>query len=258
MRVTICELPSAWPTTEHDWQVFAAELENQASEWVLLPEMAFCNWLAGDRAVDPGRWQAAVETHDYWIGRLKELPTRVVIGSRPVIDCGRFFNEGFVWQKSSGYRAVHRKYYLPDEEGFWEASWYARGDGDFEVVEIEGLRVGFLICTELWFGARAREYARQGVHLLVCPRATLAASTDKWIAGGIAAAVVAGAFCLSSNFNGPNVEGLPPFAGVGWVIEPEEGRMLGRTSQANPLATIDIDPAWAEKAKQTYPRYVRD
>ena len=257
MRVTVCELPSDWPTAERDWQAFKGELENQASEWVLLPEMPFCNWLAGERAVDPQRWQTAVAAHDYWIDRLKELPARVVIGSRPVIDGGRFFNEGFVWQKSSGYQGVHRKYYLPDEAGFWEASWYARGDGDFQVEEIEGLRLGFLICTELWFGARARAYARQGVHLLVCPRATPSASTDKWIAGGTTAAVVAGAFCVSSNFNGSNTEG-PPFGGVGWVIEPGEGRVLGRTSQANPLVTIDIDPTWAEKAKQTYPRYVRD
>ncbi|MGD9250386.1 MAG: carbon-nitrogen hydrolase family protein [Desulfobacterales bacterium] len=257
MKMTVCELPSDWPTAEHDWQVFKTELGNQASEWVLLPEMPFCNWMAGGRAVDPDRWKVAVEAHDYWIRRLAELPASVVIGSRPVIDGGRFFNEGFIWQKFSGYRAVHRKYYLPNEEGFWEASWYARGEGDFRVVAIDGLQIGFLICTELWFGARAREYARQGVHLLVCPRATPADATDKWIAGGMAAAVVAGAFCISSNFNGPNVEGLP-FGGVGWVIEPEEGRVLCRTSQANSIVTIDIDPVWAEKAKQTYPRYVRD
>jgi N-carbamoylputrescine amidase len=189
--------------------------------------------------------------------RLPDLPVRVVLGSRPVIDGGRFFNEGFVWQRASGYRGVHRKYYLPDEKGFWEASWSARGGYDFKVAEIEGLRVGFLICTELWFGARARDYARQGVHLLVCPRATPDASTDKWVAGGITAAVVSGGFCVSSNLNGPNIAGLP-FGGAGWVIEPEEGRLLGRTSRETPLVTVDIDPARAESAKHTYPRYVRD
>ena len=257
MRIAVCEFSPHRLASDDGWQSLGERLEAQASEWLLLPEMPFSPWLAGSRPVESKQWRSAVAAHDRWIGRLPLLPVRVVMGSRPVIDGGRHFNEGFVWQRSSGYRAVHRKYYLPDEEGFWEASWYERGEGDFRVVEVEGLRVGFLICTELWFGVRARAYAREGVHLIVCPRATPAASIDKWIAGGITAAVVSGAFCLSSNMSGPNVMGLP-FGGVGWVIEPQEGRVLGQTSQATPLVTIDIDPGWAETAKHTYPRYVRD
>jgi N-carbamoylputrescine amidase len=257
MRFAVCEFSHDVIASDDGWQLLGASLEAQASEWLLLPEMPFSPWLAGSRASDPNRWRSAVAAHDQWIGRLPLLPVSVVMGSRPVIDRGRFFNEGFVWQRATGYQAVHRKYYLPDEKGFWEASWYERGAGDFRVVTVEGLQLGFLICTELWFGARARRYAREGVHVILCPRATPAASTAKWIAGGTTAAVVSGAFCLSSNFSGPNVEGLP-FGGAGWVIEPEEGRVLGLTSQANPLLTMDIDPAWSEKAKHTYPRYVRD
>lgn len=257
MRLTVCEMPPGGAANESGWRALSAALDDQGSEWLLLPEMCFAPWLAGRRPADPDQWLAAVHVHDAWIERLGELSPRVVLGSRPIVDGGRFYNEGFVWQRTSGYRAVHRKYYLPDEDGFWEASWYTRGDGDFRVVEIDGLRVGFLICTELWFGARARDYARQGVHLLVCPRATPAASTDKWIAGGVTAAVVAGAYCVSSNLNGPNADG-PPFGGSGWVIEPEDGRLLAVTTGTAPLVTVDLDPAWAEQAKHTYPRYVRD
>ncbi len=164
MRITVCELTPDWLASESDWQAFGGRLEAQACEWLLLPEMSFGPWLPGTRPVDPDRWRSAVETHDYWVKRLAELPARVVVGSRPVTEGGRFFNEGFIWQRSSGYRAVHRKYYLPDEKGFWEASWYERGKGDFRLMDVEGLRVGFLICTELWFGERARAYARMGVH----------------------------------------------------------------------------------------------
>ncbi|MDJ0887538.1 MAG: carbon-nitrogen hydrolase family protein [Desulfobacterales bacterium] len=257
MRITVCELSHREIESDGGWQALGDRMEAQAAEWLLLPEMIFSPWLAAIRAVDPERWHTAVENHDRWIQRLPELPVRVVIGSRPVIDRGRFYNEGFVWERSSGYRGVHRKYYLPDEEGFWEARWYARGPGDFRVVDVEGMKVGFLICTELWFMNRARIYAGEGVHVIVCPRATGADSTAKWIAGGTVAAVVSGAYCLSSNFVGPNIAGFP-FGGAGWAIEPEEGRLLGRTSEANPYITLDIDPAWADKAKHTYPRYVRD
>ena len=112
----------------------------------------------------------------------------------------------------TGYKAVHHKYYLPDEKGWWEATWYERGEKDFTVTRTSLAKIGFLICTELWFGAHAREYALQGIDLLVCPRATGSFSTDKWIAGGRTAAVVSEAYSLSSNFS-PEAGSTPPFGG---------------------------------------------
>jgi N-carbamoylputrescine amidase len=137
--------------------------------------------------------------HDRWMSRLTELTPAMVMSSRPVISEGKHLNEAFVWDEVTGYKAVHHKYYLPDEEGWWEATWYERGEKDFTVIQSRRARIGFLICTELWFNLHAREYAKQGIELLVCPRATEITSTDKWIAGGRTAAVVSGAYCISSN-----------------------------------------------------------
>jgi N-carbamoylputrescine amidase len=75
------------------------------------------------------------------------------------------------------------------------------------------------------------------------------------VAGGQAAAVVSGAYCLSSNLAGKTPEG-GDYAGVGWIIEPGEGKVLGLTSSGQPFLTLDIDLAEADKAKKTYPRYV--
>jgi N-carbamoylputrescine amidase len=92
------------------------------------------------------------------------------------------------------------------EEGFWEASWYEKGKRDFTVVQCKGIKVGFLICTKLWFFEHAREYSKQGVHLLVCPRVTPKSSVDEWIAGGRAAAVVSGFRRLSGFIIGQDME----------------------------------------------------
>lgn len=181
----------------------------------------------------------------------------MVVGSRPVIRNGSRHNEGFVWRDDIGYQAVHNKYYLPDEEGFWEASWYQRGKRSFVVASIAGINIGMMICTDLWFQEHARDYSKQAIHLLVCPRATPAHTTDRWIVGGRAAAVVSGAYCLSSNLNGPNLEG-PNFGGAGWIIEPHLGNVIDVTSEGKPLLTRDIDITEADQAKLTYPRYVPD
>lgn len=257
MKVTVCELPGDPEQLERQWQRLAAHTRAAASDLVLLPEMPFSPWLPAASTVDPRQWMEAIESHDRWITRSPELGAAAVIGTRPVLIDVTPYNQGFVWMSDTGAMAAHTKYYLPDETGFWEAAWYRRGEKTFETVDVGGISCGFLICTELWFTRHAREYADQGAHIIVCPRATSASSTDKWIAGGRSAAVMAGAFCLSSNRRGPYMADMD-FGGTGWIIEPKDGTLLAKTTASEPFVTMDIDPGWAEAAKDTYPRYVPD
>ena len=46
------------------------------------------------------------------------------------------------------------------------------------------------------------------------------------------------------------------WGGTGWIIEPQEGEVLGTTSRDDPFLTLELDPAVADAAKSTYPRYV--
>ena len=253
MNITVCELNDDPKAFAEDWQALAAHVRAERSQLVLLPEMPFAPWFALSPRYDAPTWQAAVRAHEDWLSRLAELAPATVIATRPVNSGGKRLNEGFVWDQAEGYRAAHHKYYLPDEEGFWEASWYDRGDGSFAPIECKGVKIGFLICTEQWFMERGRLYGNQGVHLLVSPRATGKPTVEKWLVGGRAEAVVSGAFSLSSNRFSRAVD----LGGQGWVVGPD-GQVLGVTSRAQPFLTVSIDLADAERAKGTYPRYVLD
>lgn len=256
LKVTVCELRNTSETLVQDWQSLAEHTQANHSELVLLPEMPFSPWLAYQPEFEAKQWQRAIEQHDEWITRLHELSAQVVAGTRPVVRDGKRLNEGFIWNKDSGYQAVHQKHYLPDEDGFWEATWFQRGDDDFNAGQVEDLRGGFLICTEVWFSQHAREYSKQGIHLLFCPRATPDTTTEKWLAGGQSAAAISGAYCLSSNFSGTGPGWQ--WGGAGWIAEPDQGSLLGVTSPDAPFLTLEIDLAQAEKAKYSFPRNVPD
>ena len=257
MIVTVCELPNEPGALEKAWEQLVRHVQTNESEFVLLPEMPFSPWLAHTREADTTQWEQAAQAHEAWISRLEELAPAIVASTRPVVLNGKRQNAAYIWESGQGARIVHSKYYLPDEPGFWEASWYERGDGNFSLENTSRGKAGFLICTEIWFNFRAREYGVQGMQLLLCPRATPNPTAPKWVAGGQAAAVVSGAFCLSSNLAGRTAQG-GDYAGVGWIIEPGEGKILGLTSPEQPLLTLDIDLGAADRAKKTYPRYVLD
>lgn len=259
MNVTVCELPDNWTALPVYWERLCLHLETHASDLLVLPEMPFFSWITRSEPTPETHdlWDKAVLAHEQWIEKLTELPVDTIISSRPVIREGKRLNNGFIYSKTDGLIPAHDKYYLPDEPGYWEASWYERGDGSFDIARVNGVNIGFLICTELWFTARAREYLHQGIDILVCPRATPQSPVDIWVTGGKTAAIVSGAYCLSSNYNGPNTP-VENFGGTGWIIEPERGDVMGITDRNNEFLTLPIQIEKAVSAKKTYPRYVEE
>ena len=256
MRVTVCEMSDSEEDFSRDWERLVNHVQNEKSDLVLLPEMPFYPWLFWRNRFDSELWTKSMEAHKKWLERCVELSPACVLGSNPSESGSVRLNQGFVWDEENGYKKAHDKFYLPDEDGYWEATWYSRGDGEFKTVQGGQASVGFLICSGLWFFEHSRLYGKLGAHIVVCPRATPKSTLDKWLVAGQAAAVVAGAYSLSSNRVAP--EGNPAeLGGKGWIIEPD-GRVLGVTSQAQPFLTCDIDLTAANKAKDTYPRYIPD
>jgi N-carbamoylputrescine amidase len=254
MKVTVCQLRHEAAEFRQDWEGLKQHAQAENSEFVLLPEMPFYPWFAWKKTFDPKTWEEAVVVHRDWRRRLPELGAALVCGTSPVNQSGKRLNQGFVWDPIQGYIPSHAKYYLPDEEGFWEATWYERGDPDFVIHETPQVKLGFAICTELWFFQHARAYGRAGAHMVICPRATPHETLDKWLVGGRASAVVSGAFSLSSNRISPP-EDEADLGGQGWIVDPE-GNVLGITSQTEPFITRDLDLSLAEASKRSYPRYV--
>ncbi len=257
LTVTVTQWDARPASYEAQFDALCRHLAAHPCDLVLLPEMPFDQWLCAQETPDPARWAEAVQAHQAWQERLAALPATLV-STRPIIAAdGRRLNRAYAL---TGGRCVdiHDKYYLPCEPGFWEAHWYDRGDGTFQPVRLGPALVGVQICTEMWFQAEARAYMKAGIDLVCVPRATGPGSLDKWLAGGRAAAVVAGAYCLSSNLWLPaEVQGPEDLGGMGWIIDPD-GEVLATTSRDQPFRTLSLDLTTARQAKASYPRYVRD
>lgn len=251
MRVTVCELPHEPELLAPAWSALCAHARAERSTLVVLPEVAFSGPLWCTEEPDLAVWREAESRHDAWLRRLDELGTPWVVGTRPVTADGARLNAGFLWSRASGPTPLRRKYYLPDEADAWEARWFDRGDAAFPGYAAGALRFGLNICTELWALDTFGGYARSGVHAVIAPRATAAATTGKWLAIGTVAAVASGAYCLSSN----RVHRDGSCGGVGFAVDPD-GALLARTSAEEPACTVEVDPDRARLAATTYPRSI--
>ena len=255
MRVTVCELSDDRDDFGRDWEALVEHVQERASGLVLLPELIFSQWFAESAEFDADVWQRALDENNDWMNRLGELAPATVLGSRPVETDGLRLNEGFIYTPDGTYIATHHKTYLPNDEGYWEANWFNRAPKEFEPALLGFVQIGFTICTEIWFMEHARDYGQDGVSIIAAPRCTGSESRDKWLAGGQAAAVISGAYHLSSNRSGRGQTAGVMYGGTGWIIDPD-GKVLARTSHEQPFVTVDINLAAADAAKNTYPRYV--
>ena len=159
--------------------------------------------------------------------------------------------KGFIGSAAHGLSSLRRKYFLPNEPGGWEAEWFDRGDRVFPAFRAGALSFGLNICTELWALETYADYAAAGVQMILSPRATAAATTSKWMAVGVVAAVRTGAYSVSSN----RVDPTGACGGAGWIISPE-GELLACTTRRKPFATIDLDLEASAVAREGYPRNV--
>lgn len=253
LKLSVCQLPDGLSTDHPAWVDLLRRIESDRPDITVLNEMPFGSWIARHDTFDPGLAAASVRDHERAIPDLRGM-SMAVISSRPVPGLNKLSNEAFLIA-DGGYQAVHHKHFFPQEPGFFEDTWFAPQRPGFDVVEYSGLRIGVLLCTELMFTEWARQYRRQGAHVIVVPRAS--GASRKWDTAAAMAAIVSGCYVLSSNRASQRNDPDSSFTGRGFVYSPA-GELLAETSSSTPLVSIDLDLTKVAEAQSGYPCYVRE
>lgn len=255
VRLAVCEASVGMTPGDDNWRALAADARDAKADMFLLNEMPFGPWLACSSKPEFEDLVAVQRRHEKAFDHYRELETPVVFGSQPVFEEGNSVVEGFVWEHDAAVVPAHTKQFFPHEEGWYEDLWFERGERAFELVEVGGLNVGFLICTDIMFNEWARRYGRLGADLIVVPRATPVATLHRWQTAVQMAAIVSGCYVASSNRAGE--EGGISFGGLGWIVDPS-GIVIAETSADAPVVAADIYRSVSAHAKREYPCYVED
>ena len=236
------------------WAAIAADVTRSAPEVLITNEMPFGPWLAASPNFDVERARQSVKIHEDGLGALQGLKVPIVISSRPVIAGGRLANEAFILEHGC-FRFLHQKHFCPAEEGWFETEWFRTAKPGFEAADIDGLRIGALLCTELMFTEKARAYGKAGAHLIAVPRAT-GRSHAMWKTAGAMAAIASGCYVVSSNRVGSE-SGGPDFGGGAYAYAPD-GSLLSESEEGRSIVVFDLCNAAAEEQKSRYPVYVAE
>lgn len=254
-RVMVVEWPDGLRPRGRPWDEVVRAVDAIRPDLLITNEMPFGPWCPGQRDYRPDVADAWVRLHEDGVEALSSLSAGAVLSSRPVPEGQRLANEAFTLIDGH-YVARYRKQFLPEEPGWYEATWFEASMGGGAVHDVAGLRVGFMLCTDLMFNEHARRLGRAGADLIAVPRAT-GLRRDSWETAARMAALVGGCYVATSNRVGRATSTGPTFGGHGFIVGPGGGIDVATDASA-PAAGMALDLALPAAAKRDYPYYVPD
>lgn len=229
------------------------EARGQGAAMAMLPELPMLPWR-------PAFQEAHDEDGEPLQGRTLARLSRAarhheiaLLGGAIVIDAATKLrhNTALLIDAGGCLVATYRKLHLPCEPGFWESHHYTPADDPPEPIEGFPLRLGIQLCSDINRPAGSHILCSMGAEALLCPRATEAATFERWRLMLRANALAGCAYVLSVTRPRPEFE--VPLGGPSIAIAPD-GEVVVETEDT--LVTVELKRERVERCRAQYPGYL--
>jgi len=140
------------------------QAERAGARFVVTPELSLCGYPPEDLVLRPAFLDACARELKALAGGVGKTPVAVGFPER---DGGVRYN-ALALLAEGRVKAVYRKQMLPNYRVFDEERYFEPGNAPC-VVDIDGVRVGFIICEDVWFAAPAKQAKEAGAQVIVVP-----------------------------------------------------------------------------------------
>lgn len=228
-------------------QWLEAEMRDNKPDIIVLPEM----WTTAytltslDKVADTN----GAKTKSF----LKELAlnykVNIIGGSVANRKDGKFYNSSFVYSRSGELVYEYDKVHLVPMLN--EHDYLAGGETVPEVFELEGIKMGLIICYDLRFPEIIRSLALDGAQVLHIVAEWPAARTRHWKVLQIARAIENQMYVVSANRVG-EYAGVE-FAGASMAIDPWGDVLLEGSEEEEETLSISLDLEKVESVRKEVP-----
>lgn len=229
----------------------AAEAARRGARLLVAPELALPGYGAGDAI--PGLAEPSDGPQATALSRIaREHDVAVVAGFAERAE-GAVYNAALL-ARPDGSRAVYRKCHL---YGDYERSCFTPGDRMPGVLELDGLRLGILICYDAEFPETVRRLALAGAELIVVPTALPESAHASFIAEKVMPVRAFENQVALVYANHAGSDGRFAYAGRSCIVMPD-GRDAARASTSRAeLLISDYDPSAYRASRHENP-YLAD
>ena len=214
------------------------------AELIVFPELFTTGYCLTDEEVGILAENSDGETFCKISECAKEHQIAVVYGY-PERDGVQIFNSAILIGKDGYCRLNYRKVHLCSD---WERNLFTEGN-DVNVVDVEGLKLGLLICYDYDFPEMTRLLAVKGAHVIIIPTAIVEEWDYEMKIVPLVRAYENGVFVVFVNHFGPQRD--DNFSGGSCCVDPN-GVELVRSWGQESLLTVNIDPKECGRTKNKF------
>jgi predicted amidohydrolase len=225
----------------------------EGAELALLPELPLQSWAPATRrprdedAEAPGGPLHRIQSEAASRCRIGLLGGVIVRDPASA----RRFNRALLFDARGALAAWYDKCHIPLEDGFWEGDHYEAGDDPPRRIDAFGMPLGLQICSDLNRPFGTLLLRAQGVEAILAPRATPAASYERWRRVIRAGATTSATYVLSTNR--PQPESGVPIGGPSLAVGPDGAVQVESTE---PLSVLGLERSRVARAREDYPGYL--
>ena len=137
------------------------------ADLVLFPELALTGYPPEDLLLRPGFLEACDDAVEALAQQVKGID---VVFGHPCLEGGKRYN-AVSWMRDGKVIGRYYKHHLPNYAVFDEQRYFSAGE-DSLVVELDGIRIGVIICEDAWESEPALKARKHGAELLLIPNAS--------------------------------------------------------------------------------------
>ena len=222
------------------------------ADLAVLPEIGLDPWAPATPTARPEDAEAPGGRRLQLLARACREAGVGVVGGAIVLDTdGRRHNTALIVDADGELVASYAKSHLPEEPGFWETSHYEPGRTAAGAIRAFALPFGVQICSDVNRPEGSHALAAAGAEAILVPRATEAATWERWRVVMRAIALTSCAYVLS--VNRPRPEAGVLLGGPSIAVAPD-GTVLLETT--DPLAIVTLERGVVGAARRQYPGYL--
>ncbi len=141
------------------------EASKQKADVLAFPEMFLSGYQLQDLVLKKA-FQEDVKKFIKFLAKKCVTSTHLLLGA-PILEKEKLFNAYLLINKG-GTKVISKKFHLPNNSLFDEHRYFYQSDFK-DLAEINGIKIGFPICEDIWFSDVSNILKKKGADLLISP-----------------------------------------------------------------------------------------
>ena len=168
LKIMLAQLNATVGALENNSKIILETYKKAAEQKVdilAFPEMFLSGYQLQDLVLKRA-FQKDIKNFINFLVKKCRASTHLLLGA-PIVEKEKLFNS-YLLINNGEMKVISKKFHLPNNSLFDEHRYFEQSNYK-DLIEVKGIKIGFPICEDIWYGDVSNELKKRGANLLISP-----------------------------------------------------------------------------------------